>query len=50
MDKVLKERFPEEVELTWGFEGWVSVGQIGRVGRAFQAEGTVSANSEVNNM
>lgn len=29
-DKVLRERFSEEVELTQGFERWVRVAQIGR--------------------
>lgn len=36
MNKVMKKDFSEAEELTWGFEGWVRVGQIGRVGRAFQ--------------
>ena len=46
MRQGLREDFSEEVELTWGFEGWKTVGQIGRVGRAFQEGGTACANPE----
>lgn len=42
----MREHFPEQIELAWVFVGWVRVGQIGRVGRAFRREGTVCANTE----
>lgn len=46
IDQVLREDSSEEVELIWGFEGWIRVGQIGRVGKAFQEEGASHPHPE----